>query len=76
MGSLDYARGKLIVMASRTKRGTQGIAERERALALNPNLASAHTQIGLAKLFDGHPEETESMRRCASVLTTWKPVFG
>ena len=43
-----------------TKRGAQGIAESERALALNPNLASAHAVIGLAKLFDGHPEETES----------------
>jgi TolB-like protein/class 3 adenylate cyclase/Tfp pilus assembly protein PilF len=43
-----------------TKRGAEGIAECERALALNPNLASAHAQIGLAKLFDGHPEETES----------------
>ena len=43
-----------------TKRGAQGIAECERALALNPNLASAHAQIGLAKVFDGHPEETES----------------
>ena len=42
------------------KRGAQGIAESERALALNPNLASAHSLIGLAKLFDGHPEETES----------------
>src|SRR5277367_5308498 len=43
-----------------SKRGAQGTAECERALALNPNLASAHAQIGLAKLFDGHPEETES----------------
>jgi TolB-like protein/class 3 adenylate cyclase/Tfp pilus assembly protein PilF len=42
-----------------TKRGAQGIAECERALALNPNLAAARAQIGLAKLFDGHPEETE-----------------
>ena len=42
------------------KRGVQGIAECERALALNPNLASAHAVIGLAKLFDGHPEETRS----------------
>jgi TolB-like protein/class 3 adenylate cyclase len=42
------------------KRGAQGIAESERALALNPNLASAHALIGLAKLYDGHPEETES----------------
>ena len=46
-----------------TKRGAQGIAECERALALNPNLAAAHAVIGLAKLFDGHPEETESHER-------------
>ena len=43
-----------------SKRGPQGVAECERALALNPNLATAHAQIGLAKVFDGHPEETES----------------
>ena len=43
-----------------SNRGAQGIAERDRALALNPNLAAAHAQIGLAKVFDGHPEETES----------------
>ena len=43
-----------------SKRGAQGIAECERALALNPNLAAAHAQIGLAKVFDGHPEDTES----------------
>jgi tetratricopeptide (TPR) repeat protein len=27
---------------------------------LNPNLASAYALIGLAKLYQGHPEETES----------------
>jgi tetratricopeptide (TPR) repeat protein len=32
---------------------------------LNPNLASAHAFIGLAKLYDGHPEETESHVRRA-----------
>ena len=42
-----------------TKRGAQGIAECERALALNPNLAAARAETGLVKLFDGHPEETE-----------------
>jgi TolB-like protein/Tfp pilus assembly protein PilF len=52
-----YLMGRVLVQ---TKRGVQGIAESERALALNPNLASAHALIGLAKLFDGHPEETES----------------
>ena len=52
-----YCLGRVEVQ---TKRGAQGIAESERALALNPNLASARALIGLAKLFDGHPEETES----------------
>jgi adenylate cyclase len=52
-----YCLGRVLV---HTKRGAQGIAECERALALNPNLASAHALIGLAKLFDGHPEEIES----------------
>jgi TolB-like protein/class 3 adenylate cyclase/Flp pilus assembly protein TadD len=42
-----------------TDRAMQGIAEYERALALDPNLAGAHAQIGNAKLLLGHPEETE-----------------
>jgi TolB-like protein/class 3 adenylate cyclase len=42
-----------------TDRALQGIAEYERALALDPNLAGAHAQIGNAKRFLGHPEETE-----------------
>jgi tetratricopeptide (TPR) repeat protein len=50
-----YSMGRVLIQ---TKRGAQGIAECERALALNPNLAAAHAQIGLAKIFDGHPEET------------------
>jgi len=41
-----------------TKRADQGIAEFERALALDPNLAAAHGAIGLAKIFVGRPEET------------------
>lgn len=43
-----------------TNRGIEGIAEAERALVFNPNLASAHALIGLAKLVNGHPEETEA----------------
>ena len=42
-----------------TNRVAQGIAECERALALDRNLADAHAVIGLAKIFGGHPEETE-----------------
>ena len=44
----------------RTNRGAEGIAECERALALNPNLANVHAQIGYAWLLNGRPEETES----------------
>jgi hypothetical protein len=43
-----------------TNHGAQGIAESERALALNPNLANAHAIIGFAKLVNGHAEETEN----------------
>ena len=41
-----------------TNRVAQGIAECQRALALDRNLADAHAAIGLAKIFSGHPEET------------------
>jgi adenylate cyclase len=47
-----------LVLAS-TKRATQGIAEYERSLALDPNLAESHAEIGLAKLYDGRAEETQ-----------------
>ena len=43
---------------NQTNRSDQGIAELERALALDPNLATAHGDIGLAKILVGHPEET------------------
>jgi tetratricopeptide (TPR) repeat protein len=45
---------------NQTNRQAQAIEGVNRALTLNPNLASAHALIGLAKLYDGHPEETES----------------
>jgi Flp pilus assembly protein TadD len=43
-----------------TNRAAQGIAECERALALDPNLANAHGIIGFAKFHLGRGEETES----------------
>ena len=43
-----------------TNRVAQGVAECQRALALDRNLADAHAVIGLAKIFSGHPEETET----------------
>jgi len=43
-----------------TNRATEGIAKCEHALALDRNLAAAHSVIGLAKHFMGRAEETES----------------
>jgi tetratricopeptide (TPR) repeat protein len=43
-----------------TKRAAEGIAECEHALALDRNLANAHSAIGLGKIFVGRPEETEA----------------
>jgi TolB-like protein/class 3 adenylate cyclase len=59
--------GRIEIYANR---GLQAIAECERALALDRNLAAAHAAIGLAKVFIGRAEETEGMfaRRSASVL--------
>jgi tetratricopeptide (TPR) repeat protein len=42
-----------------TKRAAQGIAECEHALALDRNLAGAHSAIAFAKIFSGRAEETE-----------------
>jgi TolB-like protein/class 3 adenylate cyclase len=42
-----------------TNRAVQGIAECERSLVLDRNLASAHQLIGIAKFFIGRAEETE-----------------
>jgi TolB-like protein len=42
-----------------TNRAVQGIAECERALALDPNLARAHGLMGIGKNFSGRPDETE-----------------
>src|SRR5262249_29319601 len=43
-----------------TKRVVQGMAEYERALALDRNLARVHASIGLAKFLIGRAEETEA----------------
>jgi tetratricopeptide (TPR) repeat protein len=52
-----------------TYRAAQGIAECERALALDPNLATAHAWIGLAKTYLGRPAETEGHVREALRLS-------
>jgi TolB-like protein/Tfp pilus assembly protein PilF len=43
-----------------TKRAAQGVSECEHALALDRNLAHAHSIIGRAKVFVGRAEETEA----------------
>ena len=43
-----------------TKRASQGIAECEHALALDRNLAQAHSFIGRGKIFVRRAEETEA----------------
>jgi tetratricopeptide (TPR) repeat protein len=43
-----------------TKRAAEGIPECEYALALDRNLAEAHSVIGLGKIFVGRAEETEA----------------
>ena len=54
---------------NQTNRSAQGISEFERALALDPNLATAHGDIGLAKIFVGRPEETEAHEKEAMRLS-------
>src|SRR5271155_4779421 len=48
--------GRLLIFS---KHGHQAIAECERALALDRNLAAAHATIGLAKIFIGRAEESQ-----------------
>ena len=58
--------GRLLIFS---KHGHKAIAECERALALDRNLAAAHATIGLAKLFIGRSEETEAHVREALRLS-------
>jgi tetratricopeptide (TPR) repeat protein len=51
-----------------TNGGLKAIAECERALALNRNLAAAHATVGLAKIYIGRGEETEGHVREALCL--------
>jgi tetratricopeptide (TPR) repeat protein len=58
----DHARGHMILgfVYILTKRAAQGIAECEYALALDRNLAAAHSIIGLGKIYIGRAKETEA----------------
>ena len=54
-----YAQYRLGAVLIFTNRAVEGIAKCERALALDRNLAIAHSMIGTGKLFSGQAEETE-----------------
>ena len=58
----DHAHGHLSLgyVKILTKRVAEGIAGCEHALALDRNLASAHSAIGLGKIYAGRAEETEA----------------
>jgi tetratricopeptide (TPR) repeat protein len=81
----DHARGHRLLgyVEMLTKRAAQGIAECERALELDRNLASAHAFIGLGKIFVGRAKETEAHVGEALRLSprdtnahTWKSFAG
>ena len=48
------------IVAMFTRRAAQGIAECEHAVALDRNLAHAHSFVGRGKIFVGRAEETET----------------
>jgi tetratricopeptide (TPR) repeat protein len=58
----DHAPGHMYlgVVEMSTKRAAEGIAECEHALALDRNLAQAHSLIGLGKIYIGRAQETEA----------------
>ena len=67
----DHARGHMWLgfVEILTKRAAQGIAECEHALALDRNLASAHSVIGMARFSSVAPKKQRLtlLRPCASV---------
>jgi len=67
----DHARGHAILGMAYiySKRAARGIAECEHALALDRNLANAHSMIGFGKTFIGRAEETEGHIREALRLS-------
>jgi tetratricopeptide (TPR) repeat protein len=81
----DHARGHmwLGLVDILTKRAAEGIAECEHALALDRNLAAAHSTIGFGKIFVGRAEETEAHIKKAlrlsprdTVAYTWMGIAG
>jgi TolB-like protein/class 3 adenylate cyclase/Flp pilus assembly protein TadD len=67
----DHARAHMALgmVYNFTKRAAQGIAECEHALALDRNLAAAHSNIGVGKVLIGRAEDTEAHTREALRLS-------
>jgi TolB-like protein len=63
------AHASMGMLCNFTNRADSGIAQFERALALNRNLAAAHFGVGHAKYCLGRPEETEAHIREALRLS-------
>ena len=63
---------------NQTKRSDQGIAEFERALALDPNLATAQGTSVSLRFWSVAPKKLEpmKMRLCASLRATVSPGYG
>jgi TolB-like protein len=72
------AHAALGMIQIQTNRAAQGIAECERALALDRNLANAHGWIGLAKCYVGRPRKPRpiSKRRSGSLLVIFLSFGG
>jgi tetratricopeptide (TPR) repeat protein len=66
----DHAGGHLYLgfVKILTKRSAEGIAECQHALALDRNLAYAHTIIGVGKIYVGRAEETEAQYHIVEAL--------
>jgi tetratricopeptide (TPR) repeat protein len=78
-----WAHIEMGVLQIYTNEGAQGLAECERALALDPNFAHARAMIGLAKIVGGRFEETETHIEAAirlsprdSYLSSWLVIAG
>jgi lipoprotein NlpI len=72
------AHAYLGIVQIHSNRAVQGIAECERALALDPNLTMAHAGIAVGKLFSGRAEETRHMstKHSASALAIRARIGG
>jgi TolB-like protein/Tfp pilus assembly protein PilF len=72
----DYALAHSLLgdLRMHTNHGAEGIAEFERALALDPNLPAVHAELGLAMFLNGRAGETEAHVKEALRLSPRDPL--